>query len=107
MRYRCTRKQNGDGSHTKPCGQRVKLRKPIDQYKKRPMCPACKHDSLKIDLAHYKRKRRLKCNCQGVPFPHERGTIIGCQHYARPVTEDEYRAHLDRLSDYYHQQPSM
>lgn len=89
MRYRCTRK--------KSCGQRVKLRKPIDQYARRPLCPACGNDSLKLDAAHYRRKRKLKCVCPGVPYPHERGTVVGCEHYAKPMTEEMWHDYLDQL----------
>lgn len=97
MRYRCYHRGSSRRKAGTECGRRVKLAKQIDQYVRRPMCPGCGRDSLRIDLGHYKRKRKLKCNCPGVHFPHERGAIMGCQHYSRPFTEDEYRSYLDGL----------
>lgn len=97
MRYRCQRRGNMYRKYNIECGQRVKLRKAIDTYKKRPLCPACGHDSLRLDLAHHIRKRKLKCVCAGVPYPHERGTVLGCVSYTKVVTEEKYKEYLDQL----------
>jgi hypothetical protein len=97
MMYRCTYR-GGNGRLKFPaCGQRVKLRTCIELYAKRPHCPACGRDSLRLDIAQAKRNRRLTCLCGGVPYPHNRGTVIGCTDYAKSVTEEQYREHLDNL----------
>lgn len=74
--HRCTIKRR--------CGKYVTLAKPIDEYKRRPLCPGCGKDTLKP--WYYGRIRDIEntCKCRGVSFPHKRGYIRSpeefCEH---------------------------
>ena len=91
MLYRCSDRRN--------CGARRALPKPIEQYVNRPMCPACKRDTLRLDAAQAKRNRRQTCRCTGVPYPHNRGTLVGCEGYKKEFTQEDYYAYLDQLKE--------
>ena len=96
MLYRCSY-MGGNLPPEKRCGQRRALKKPIEQYARRPRCLACGRDSLWLDAYQTTRNRRLTCKCAGVPYPHNRGTIVGCEHYDGFVSEEEYRDYIDKL----------
>ena len=75
--YRCSR----DG-----CRQRTALRRPIERYRQTPCCPACGHDSLRLDRWKQRDHRRALCRCGvGHWYPHRRGSL-GCAHYTGPRT---------------------
>lgn len=99
MLYRCNYRGKWLHSTGRDCGQRRALPKPIEQYVRRPHCLACGRDSLRLDPAQTKRNRRQTCKCNGVPYPHNRGTIIGCEHYDRFVSEENFKQHLDELKE--------
>lgn len=101
MRYRCSHRGNSTRKAGTECGQRASLKKSIDKYKRRPLCPGCGRDSLLIDKAHHVRKRKLKCSCQGVPYPHERGTLPLCENYKGILTEEQHREAFDAMTRRY------
>lgn len=87
--YRCTLKNT--------CGARATLPKQIELYQRRPTCPSCKKDTLKIDPAVDRwNKKQGTCNCDGYHFPHRKGTAPWCDHSATKPTDQD---HQDR----YHQ----
>lgn len=84
--YRCTIKRR--------CGVRVSLPRLIDQYIRRPMCPECGKDTLKIDPAiKTQRKKWQLCKCDGLPWsgPHRKGGSVWCKHHPIGPTEEDYQ----------------
>lgn len=86
-RYRCT-------DHTN-CGARVTLAKSIELYRKRPVCPGCKKDKLKCVTKYERARDKLRtCKCDGIIYPHSKGTEPWCE-YAKvgPTEEDQKDRH--------------
>lgn len=81
---------------------RFTLRRKLHLYKRQPRCPDC--GSTDIVSVEAIRRRELakqtRCRCQWVPFPHRRGTVLGCEHHAVPMHEfdddqiDQYQSML-------------
>lgn len=84
--YRCSRRA---------CRQRVTLRKPIEQYIRPRLCPACRHDSLRLDRWKLRDHRAARCHCDGYWFPHRRGSKW-CSEYRGVISdadlEERYRS---------------
>ena len=64
--YRCTRRRRG-------CQGRKTLKKPIEQYVRVPTCPNCK-GPLYFDKRRKEETQKNKCQCDGYPYPHKRGS---------------------------------
>ena len=89
-RMRCT--------NTKKCGRRFTLKRHPDRYiqRWRVMCPSCGGHAY---IDEYNRRRELEgrdqCHCNGIPFPHQRGSILGCDSHPKApedwTMEDEYQ----------------
>ena len=79
--WRCNRKK---------CQIRFTLkREPIEP----PKCPACGGAcyNTKKHLAK-DREKEDTCRCSGVPFPHRRSTVIGCDYWEGEWNDEtEYR----------------
>lgn len=84
------------------CGQRFTLRRHPESYKRdRYVCPSCggraysDEQNRRNELA-----KQERCHCNGVPFPHRKGSILGCDHHPvdplewSPEQEAQYEAML-------------
>lgn len=81
--YRCTKRR--------ACGARRTLRRPIEKYIRRPMCPACGKDTLApVDKKEKARGKRRRCFCDGIPYPHATGTEPWCLHAKVGPTEKDF-----------------
>ena len=58
------------------CRKRITLKRHIDDYIRRPKCPACGRDQLKFDPGPRRQTIRRTCRCNGVCYPHKRGLIL-------------------------------
>ena len=58
------------------------MSKKKEQYanKSYTYCPACGHDSLKLDMAKKRENTRNKCYCSGIHFPYHRKGSKGCDY---------------------------
>ena len=88
-RMRCSRGRHG-------CGRRFTLKRHPDSYKRSPKCPYCK--SVFVISVEMERRQELAnqetCKCSFIPFPHRKGTVLGCEHHPKPFdewTEDDER----------------
>lgn len=72
------------------CRTRKALKRPIDQYIRRPLCPSCGQDSLKLDKAKQRENHSAKCKCDGYWFPHRKGSLW-CRHSTIVPTEEDYQ----------------
>ena len=77
-------------SNTRKCGQRFTLRRHPDEYKRRSltMCPSCGGHAY-IDEGN-RRKELAKqdtCHCHNIPFPHRRGSVLGCESHPKPMDQ--------------------
>ena len=90
--YRCMRRVSdkpGSATGKARCGGRRSLTKLIDFYVRRPKCPVCGEDSLQQDKyrqEHERGKNSRPCHCDGLPYPHRRGSKW-CTHYAGEYDE--------------------
>lgn len=74
------------------CGASKTLKKPIEQYIRRPMCPSCGKDTLKSVNAREKaRNKRRVCRCDGYPHPHRKGTEPWCDRAKIGPLEEDYK----------------
>jgi hypothetical protein len=80
--HRCSRRA---------CRQRITLAKPITDYVRVPVCPSCGHNSLKPDYSRKAYNRKHRCTCDGAPWPHRKGSIPFCTHYAGTPTDEDYQ----------------
>ncbi len=63
------------------CGRRKTLKRNIDFYKYRPLCPGCNKDTLKsVNDKEVDRNKRRGCFCQGRWWPHNKGRIEDENH---------------------------
>ena len=94
-RYRCIKRlprygTDADGRASK-CGGRRSLKKLIDFYVVRPKCPRCRSDGLTLDK-HRMRKEVGKgadtCMCDGLHFPHRRGSMWCCEYKGEYSDDD-------------------
>lgn len=90
FQYRC--------SIRRKCGCTKLLKKRIDEYHVRPLCPSCKRDTLKpIYVKERERTIRRKCVCDGYIYPHRKGTAPWCIHSPREPTDEEHEQHMHDL----------
>lgn len=82
--YRCSDRNN--------CGARKTLKKDINLYRKRPLCPSCKKDTLKTVNAKEKaRNKRRTCRCDGYSHEHHKGTEPWCDHAKIGPDEQDWK----------------
>ncbi|NIR97959.1 MAG: hypothetical protein GWO03_07925 [Gammaproteobacteria bacterium] len=74
----------------------MRLRKPIGEYRRRRVCPAC-GGHLSYDPEVRRRHRAERCACDGLHYPHRRGTRF-CDHYAGPRDDEYWREFYGRLA---------
>lgn len=79
--HRCTRKS---------CRARRSLKRHIDDYIRIPKCEECGGD-LKPDNWQMKKSKEMKCDCDGISFPHRKGYNPWCNYATREPTEREYK----------------
>lgn len=79
--YRCT---------TRNCRKRKALRKHTYQYLKTPVCKIC-GGTLHLDEGKRKRTKQDTCKCDGIPFPHFKGTEPWCIYAKIGPTEEDFR----------------
>lgn len=69
---------------------RFVLRRHPSEYKRTVRCPTCRSDDVtSVQHIHERMMAKRKAAgliCRCLPFPHERGTIAGCEHW--PGTGD-------------------
>lgn len=74
--YRCSKRRT--------CGARRTLTKRLRFYVRRPKCPGCGQDTLKLDPWTGAATQRRTCYCDGIFWPHRKGTFLNqrefCQH---------------------------
>ena len=83
-RYRCG---------TRTCQTRKSLPHLIDWYIRRPVCPSCKGNTLRLDkwrMQHEVGKGAPTCTCDGYHFPHREGSLW-CIHSKVIPTEEQQR----------------
>lgn len=81
--YRCSHRH---------CRKRVTLPRPLEWYIREPKCKACGRRQLKHDPEVARRHARETCHCNGVHFPHRRGTIIDAFEFCHALE-------LERVSE--------
>ena len=81
--YRCTIRRK--------CGARKTLKKRIEEYVRRPRCPGCGKDTLKFDPYKKPYNTKNKCSCDGISFPHRKGTEPWCIHAKLGPTEADWK----------------
>jgi len=87
--YRCSDRRN--------CGARKTLKKPIEQYVRKPMCPSCGKDKLKsVNTREKARNKKRMCNCGECSFPHHMGTEPWCKHAKTGPTDRDYEERYGR-----------
>jgi hypothetical protein len=69
------------------CGARRTLKKPIEQYVRRPHCLRCGMDSLK-PVKERKRNTFRACYCDGYHYPHSKGSKW-CRYSKSILTDDD------------------
>ena len=75
--HRCSDRAN--------CGKRKTLRRHIDDYIRRPVCPNCGEDRLKFDPSVRRQTMKQVCRCIGVRFPHRSGTVINENEFCKTL----------------------
>ena len=84
-----TKTGKGDGKYY-PTG-RYTLKKRPELYKlaKNRNCPVCGGSNV-VSVEAYRRAEEQKqntCYCSFIPFPHKKGSILGCDHHPKPYEE--------------------
>lgn len=82
MKYQCRCNRN-------ECRQRVTLNKhPLDYVnEKHCVCGGRLHvDQHRMTAEH----KRVLCKCDGLPFPHRKGSSVWCREHPKGPTEQEY-----------------
>lgn len=79
FKYRCGRRG---------CRKVYTLSQPPAAYRveKRCSCGGTLHD-YSIDR---KRNKARTCGCDGLPFPHKKGSDVWCRHHATGPSEEDY-----------------
>ncbi len=94
--------KTGVPSEDRPPSGRYTLNRPppfiesMNSYKtmRKCKCPHCGSDEV-VSVEHQRRKEKMNqdiCRCAMIPFPHQKGTVFGCQHhpdFERDWTPDE------------------
>lgn len=80
-RYRCSRNS---------CRTRVTLKKCKELYIKEPKCKVCGGNLHSVEKERKDYSRKMKCTCDGLHYPHQRGTKW-CNYYEGTYTEDELK----------------
>lgn len=76
------------------CGKRVTLRRDIDNYIRRPKCPRCKCDTLRnVTKDVRKQGQQRKCFCDGMSYPHAKGTGF-CNYNDKLTAADLEERHV-------------
>lgn len=73
------------------CRKRRTLRKKIELYMRRPKCPSCGADSLKYDPTEKIRTKSRTCRCDGLFYPHHKGTSVWCDHHPTGPTDEDWQ----------------
>jgi len=79
--YRCTRNR---------CRKRRSLPKHTHQYIKTPICRVCV-GKLSFDKTKRKRTKRDTCTCDGISYPHFKGTEPWCVYAKIGPTEEDFK----------------
>lgn len=54
-------------------------------------CYSCGRDALSVDrFRKHKEGKRYTCHCDGVHYPHRRGSLIWCIHHPTGPTEADF-----------------
>lgn len=83
--YRCSRTT---------CRQRVSLPRTIERYARPKLCPACAHDTLRLDRWKKRDHRRSACHCEGYIFRHRRGSLR-CRDYRGSRIPEDWKHDLE------------
>jgi hypothetical protein len=79
--YRCT---------TRSCRKYRTLSKRKELYVTEPKCKVCGGNlSHRPRMREYDRERT--CKCDGLPYPHKKGTTVWCTHHPTGPTEEDWR----------------
>ncbi len=73
------------------CRKRVSLPRKVEDYVYTKKCPACKCESLKLDMAHRAESKRNRCGCDSKPWPHRKGSNPFCIHTTATPTDDDFQ----------------
>ena len=88
--YRCSIRRS--------CGASLTLKREINWYIKRPMCPGCGKDTLKtVNKREKDRNKKRVCRCDGYHYPHSKGTEPWCKHSKRSPSDDDYAQRYYKL----------
>jgi hypothetical protein len=82
MLYRCTNKP--------ACGARRSLKRRIEDYVRVPVCLAC-GGKLTRDKAQETRNKANTCTCDGLPYPHRKGSDVWCVEHETGPSDEDYR----------------
>lgn len=88
--------------NTRKCGRRYTLRRHPDDYAypaRYWRCPTCGGPAYSDEM-NRRRELAQQDTCHCLPFPHRRGSIMGCNHHPKPVdewTDEDRRDYQDML----------
>ena len=83
--YRC--------SIRRTCGARKSLKREIDWYIRRPMCPGCNKNTLKsVNKKEKLRNKARACDCGEYSHPHSKGCEPWCKFAKIGPQEEDYIA---------------
>ena len=92
-RVRCNRRK---------CQARDRIKRPLEDYVRRPKCKACGGNLHSIDAIRWREiAKQDTCYCSGYPFPHRKGSLRFCDHHPdfgnEPSAEDwlQYQSCLE------------
>ncbi len=86
-RYQC-RKVIGPAG--KQCGKRLTLKQEAEGLVK---CPSCGHPMISQESARNRElEKQEQCGCSGVEFPHQKGSVLGCEWHpgTEEMSDEEY-----------------
>ena len=86
--YRCTRGN---------CRKYVTLKKKKEWYIREPKCPVCK-GNLNHRPWYRKHDKERTCKCDGIHYPHRKGTEPWCDHAKVGPTDEDWEERY-RYSD--------
>ena len=77
------------------CGCRFTLKRHPSKYKRQIKCPNGHTSTYSCEAARRRElAKQVRCYCNGVPFPHRAGSILGCDSH--PVHPDDWTKDQER-----------
>ena len=82
--YRCKKRHKGI-----QCDTRRTLRQKVEYYTNKPRCLSCGSELSYYDKSRKKWTKKNKCLCDGIHYPHTKGSKW-CIQYKGVLTDEDY-----------------